>query len=228
MNPELKTKIERLQNALGELRSDGDRRFAASLCQQFWTKRGNISPKQIEWVHKLLDRASMPAEPQAIPGAPIGNPAGIFALLQRAATRLQRAAIVLLIDREVVSQDQMIRITLAGPNSRLPGCIFVTSYLAEAGNRRKYYGHLNAQGMFAPRAGMDPEVIRKTVETLKMFALDPVGVAHEHGRLTGKCCFCRIGLDDPRSTARGYGPICARNWGLPWGDRPGEFAAEAC
>ena len=44
---------------------------------------------------------------------------------------------------------------------------------------------------------------------------------------SGRCCFCHQSLDDERSTARGYGPVCAEHFGLPWGSRPSEFAAEA-
>jgi len=32
------------------------------------------------------------------------------------------------------------------------------------------------------------------------------------------CCFCSLELTNPESIARGYGPICATNWGLPWDD----------
>ncbi len=31
------------------------------------------------------------------------------------------------------------------------------------------------------------------------------------------CCYCGSQLDDSRSKSAGYGPICARRWGLPWG-----------
>ena len=39
------------------------------------------------------------------------------------------------------------------------------------------------------------------------------------------CCFCNRALEDERSTAVGYGPICAGHFGLAWGNRPAEFAA---
>lgn len=38
-----------------------------------------------------------------------------------------------------------------------------------------------------------------------------------------RCCYCYSALEDQRSKAAGYGPICAKHWGLPWGDeRHGE------
>jgi hypothetical protein len=38
------------------------------------------------------------------------------------------------------------------------------------------------------------------------------------GRQTGICQFCHRKLDNMESIRRGYGPTCASNRGLPWGD----------
>jgi len=39
------------------------------------------------------------------------------------------------------------------------------------------------------------------------------------GHDAGQCVFCSLSLDDDRSVAMGYGPVCARNYGLPWGNK---------
>jgi hypothetical protein len=49
-------------------------------------------------------------------------------------------------------------------------------------------------------------------------AADPAKAASEYGRLTVHCCFCSLPFTDARSTAVGYGRICAGNYGLPWGN----------
>ncbi len=49
-------------------------------------------------------------------------------------------------------------------------------------------------------------------------AEDPEAAAVENGFLTGNCCFCHADLTDHRSTAMGYGPVCAKNYGLPWSE----------
>jgi hypothetical protein len=46
---------------------------------------------------------------------------------------------------------------------------------------------------------------------------DPLKVALGYGKLTGSCCFCGLDLSTEESVGAGYGPICAANWGLPWG-----------
>lgn len=47
---------------------------------------------------------------------------------------------------------------------------------------------------------------------------DPAGYAKKYGRLTGRCCFCRIQLTNETSLSVGYGlcEICAGNYGLPY------------
>jgi hypothetical protein len=53
-------------------------------------------------------------------------------------------------------------------------------------------------------------------DVLTRLAADPAKVASELGHLTGHCIFCETPLNDPRSTAVGYGPICAKKFHLPW------------
>lgn len=38
-----------------------------------------------------------------------------------------------------------------------------------------------------------------------------------HGLMTNKCSNCGHALKDPRSKRAGYGPVCAKHLGLPWG-----------
>lgn len=47
--------------------------------------------------------------------------------------------------------------------------------------------------------------------------------AAKHGRDHGNCIFCNLDLTDPNSDPAkggvGYGPICAKKYGLPWGGK---------
>lgn len=43
--------------------------------------------------------------------------------------------------------------------------------------------------------------------------------ARSMGRTSSRCCFCGHPLTDDRSINVGYGPTCATNWNLPWGER---------
>jgi len=48
---------------------------------------------------------------------------------------------------------------------------------------------------------------------------NPEEIAKEYGRLTGNCCFCHKELSTDNSLEVGYGPICADNFNLKWGNR---------
>lgn len=52
---------------------------------------------------------------------------------------------------------------------------------------------------------------------------DPVSFCDVHGKVTHVCCFCAAQLSTKESTERGYGPVCASRFGLPWGDRANDI-----
>lgn len=237
-NPELQAQVQALQESLGLLRQASDITFASSLIQQYWRK-GSLSPKQVEWVGKLLAKTRPQPEAPVANAQSIGDLDGILQLFNRAREHLARPAIVLLTDAveyaearargETVeaSTANMIRLTVAGMTARYPGTINVTSFDQDSTGRRTFFGRVRLNGVFEPRPGVSEDQVSKMAIVLRLLATDPARIAGEHGRLVGRCCFCRLALEDERSTSRGYGPVCARHYGLPWGDRPAEFAASA-
>lgn len=62
-------------------------------------------------------------------------------------------------------------------------------------------------------------------DILLEFNNNPPAFAKIYSQETGQCMFCRRKLTNPQSVVVGYGPICADNFGLPWGDV--EMACEA-
>jgi hypothetical protein len=50
---------------------------------------------------------------------------------------------------------------------------------------------------------------------LAKVALDPAKAAKEYAALMGACSFCSKPLTDEGSVEVGYGPVCAKHWGLP-------------
>lgn len=155
----------------------------------------------------------------------IGELGNLLALFDRASQHLKFPGVVL----KVHDTEYTIRVRRAGADSAAPGTLNVTDAVRSYWNSRyarnqfKWYGRVHRNGEFE-MAQDTPLVI---ANRLKELAADPVRVASEHGRLTGRCCFCNLPLEDERSTAQGYGPVCAGHYGLPWGDRPAEFAAPA-
>ena len=103
-----------------------------------------------------------------------------------------------------------------GAKSKTPGDLAVSNGAEFNSQDNIYYGRISQDGKWFANSRCQGNVFA-VQGLLERLANDPVGVATEYGKLTGNCCFCDKKLTDPQSTAVGYGPICADNWGLPWG-----------
>lgn len=186
---------------------DKDLDFAMSLVSSVRRRvaqGAGASDKQRHWLEVLASRTAGAEKPAGRVKSAIGDLSGVNALFDRAKAHLKAPAIV------IGMGGREIRLSVAGAGARVPGSINVT---AQGGD--EWFGRILQDGQFeaSPRLPTPPAL----VSGLQRFAADPAGVAAEHGRLTGKCCFCNRGLRDERSTAVGYGPNCADRFGLPWG-----------
>ena len=207
------TAIVRLREAAKAGRKLTD--FAHSLIAQY-DQRGDLSGRQWPYVHKFA--MDLDAAPVAAPAVEDLNLHGIVDLLDRAAAAGQGKP--LKNPKIVVSIDGVdIKLSLAGDRARKPGTVNVTD-LGSYGNNT-WYGRILRDGKLEPSRNMT-EAVRERLIALNV---NPVGFAAEYGRLTGNCCFCNSGLKTPESTEAGYGPTCADNWGLPWGNKRREVAA---
>ncbi len=195
--------IETLRENVAKL-SEQDRGFAQSLLEQA-AGRG-LSAKQFAWVDRLVARA-------VTPPATIGSIAGIVALMEGAIERGAKRPKIRLRTPEGLD----VVLAIAGPSSREPGSVLVLG--AGSFGDRAYYGRVSKDGTFNPGRDATPEASPAVIALLRAMATDPAGTAAAYGRLTGACCFCSIDLSDPTSVDVGYGRICARKFGLPWGAR---------
>lgn len=186
--------LELLKSSLGSSQS-----FAEDLIRSY-KKYGKLTPNQQPWVMKLLDRATKPDyHKQAVH---VGNFAGVVALFETAKAHLKYPKITLKLGESPVI------LSLAGMNSKAPGTVNVMG--AGQYPHRAWYGRITVGGEWE----QSNEGLTGLAELLKELANDPAGVAAAHGKLTGNCCFCNSGLTDERSTAAGFGPVCAEHFGL--------------
>jgi hypothetical protein len=167
----------------------------------------NLSPSQQFWLHKL----AMP-KVAVVPAATI-DLSGITALFAKAATALKKPAVILSTPEGV-----KVKVAFAGSSSKFVGNLMVSGPVFGGA----YYGRVTPAGEFFAGRDKNPGV----VTLLKDFAANPAKVAAEYGHNTGCCCFCSRGLDDDRSVSVGYGPICAKRYGLPWGATPANEVAQ--
>lgn len=134
------------------------------------------------------------------------NAAGVFGLFEHAITHSLKYPKI----RLRLTDGEPVVLSRAGAKSKYTGQVMVTDGGSFGANR--YYGRIDAQGIFHATDSAKPPVF----DLLARLGSNPVEVAKEHGRLTGQCCFCGLPLKDARSTANGYGPICAKHYGLMW------------
>ena len=75
-----------------------------------------------------------------------------------------------------------------------------------------------------PAGVWEPSTWGKQMQTsliaiLTALVRHPAETAATYGKLTGKCSFCHSELSADNSTDVGYGPVCAKRWGPPWGKK---------
>jgi len=81
--------------------------------------------------------------------------------------------------------------------------------------QRVYLGKITPENQIIPKfSGAITEDIENC---LQEFSLNPAAVAKASALKLGACGFCGQRLTDQESKSKGYGPICADHFGLPWG-----------
>lgn len=166
--------------------------FARSLLAGF-AKWRSFTPRQEPHVIRLITPAAAPAQPT------LADVSGILRLLNRAKARgLKRPGFTL---KSAASE---LRLSLAPDTGKNPGYVYVKVDGAYAGK-------------IAPDGKLTTNTVLVNIPLLSQMAADPAATAASHGHQTGACCFCSRSLDDPRSVAVGYGPVCADKYELPYG-----------
>lgn len=167
--------------------NDGRFDFATSLSNNL-AEYGTLTDGQVAGVRKCIARAAERKAERAT-NAPAVDTTGTDQLK----ASLQRA-IDSGLKRVKISVDEL-SFSLAKPNSKNPGAVYVKSH-------GEYAGKID-NGRFFAAYGFNQIVSR--VETVMR---DPLAAAKEYGVRTGKCSCCGRELTDPNSIAAGIGPIC--------------------
>ncbi len=172
--------------------------FARSLVDQ--AARGRrLSDTQVAWTHKLAVDATRPSEAQF--ELELGNVFNLFITAGASALRFPKIRLVTMNRTPVV---------LAWKTDKAKGGM--TVMINGEGEKFLRYGMIR-NGFLTPGRDMNDQVR----DLLLQLDDSPRETIAAYGKLLGRCSFCRLELSDPRSTAVGYGEICANNYGLPWG-----------
>ena len=181
-------------------------RFLSDVCNGF-ESYGTLSEAQEKAVRRAMEQAAA-AAPVAPPRA--AGLSSIVAMMSRAGEKLKSPKVLL------AAGDQQFRLSVAGLQSRNPGTINVCS-ADRAFEDRDWFGRILADGTFEPSRRAEADVVAKVGQALVCLAADPEAAAKAYGQRFGACCFCGIELTDKASVDAGYGPICARRYGLAHG-----------
>lgn len=201
--------VDLLKTRMAELPAT-DRPFAYSLVGAAEGPRG-LTVKQSGWVRKMADRIVNPVAMRE-PSKLGGDIAGLMALFDKAAANgLQWPKL-----RAITEDGTTLRLHRAGAKSKHVGQIMVTSRLGE---ESIYYGRLDLDGVFHPSQKVTSAALDQALPALVAMATDPAAAGKAYGSRTGHCAFCALPLEDGRSIEAGYGPVCAENFGLPWGSK---------
>lgn len=183
---------------LGDLSKDlgeKDQEFANSLMSQF-VPTGTLSVKQWDWVFKLRDKVKM-AEPV------YGNFNAINVMFRLAGEHLKAPKVRLL-----SKENTFVQLTFH-PDTKV---IDIHRDGWQGHGRRKFIGTISNDMIVPHNASLLTDDVRMVIQEL---SLDPVGTARAMAGKLGACMYCAKRLSDARSKELGYGPICAKHYGLP-------------
>lgn len=224
----LSERMTELNENLASLYDIRDRGFAESLCEwytkkgwlsdkqawhalRFWQETGNGNPKGIE----KLKTFRCPADKILPPRISVDGRT-LIRYFDAAAKKLQRPRIKYKILPKPIHGCEQLIFYRTGEQSASPMSVGVTNGLDYPNNRVLALMYRDGRTIFYAWTFDKPELQL----LIKRVAEDPLAAFSENGRLTKYCCYCGRALTHPSSTHYGYGPICAENFGLPWGDVP--------
>jgi hypothetical protein len=142
-----------------------------------------------------------------------GTHVGIVEMMHRANGRLKKTKITLETD-----SGNILSMTVCPETKRdgTPTANPLAIYLKNGGEwNADYLGQIRTTGALALRGNASADYVR----LLDDLSEDPVAAIARHGHKTGRCCMCNAKLKTHESTTHGYGPVCAKNFGLPWSKR---------
>jgi hypothetical protein len=199
--PQAVAELDQVKNLLEKK----DFEFADSLINGTYgfKKRGFLTEKQTPFIYRLLQKAvTGPAKPGS---AHVGSIIGLVQMFTKAKESLKYPSITL------GWMGRKVRIKLTGEGSKFPGTISVEVDTL-------WFGRIHTDGTWNPASAFKHcDFKDELLDLLKALASHPSETSAHYGKLGGVCIYCMSALTDPKSLAMGYGPVCAKRWGLKWG-----------
>lgn len=162
-----------------------------------WTREGGAKHATVNGCAKSKAERATAAAPKVVTGVKADG-APIAAFINAAKERGLKYPKA----RFLTPNNNEMVLSVASAKSKVPGSIFI-----------------RIAGEYAGRIATDGTLVGRGLETLKptldAIAADPAAAAKAYGALRAACSFCGKQLDDAGSVEVGYGPVCAKHYGLP-------------
>lgn len=207
-----------------------DHDFGISLCE-YHRKHGRLSDKQLYWVRRLTAKAAgmlpVAAGTTNTPKAAVETMAfsaqPLRAIFDKARESIKYPSITL---PGIPIAGDKLRIYLSEQSPKYAGHLM---FKCASGDLDKLlYAVVDKEGngtlfMYPLRKRLELGTYTKEqntalVNAIMGIAIDPLKVTKINGIKYNHCCFCGNELTNVSSVYHGYGPTCAENYGLPWGD----------
>ena len=210
---DLQEELDKLTHKLDQLQlmrentskmTDRDKGFAISLYDSYKT-RGSLSDKQWYWVKTLSDRV-VGLEPV------YGDFKAILVMFRIAGANDKGKALKYPKVRLLTQEERYVQLNFK-PDQPNKIDVYVDGW--QGHGYRKFAGWIEDEKIIPYRDDRMTDDVKLTIQQL---SLDPIGTAKAMAGLLGVCIYCGSRLTTPESKFVGYGPVCAKNWGLPWGE----------
>lgn len=182
-------------------KNEWEENFIDSISQQIADGR-NMSERQMAIFTRIQGNATKGNKGEGKTFIPEPQEEGDFPkvsqLLQLAGKKLKRPKITFSV------ANQQVVVSLAPSTGKNPGA----AYIKVDGD---YYGKVSANRHLT--AYSEVTGIRTFLDDMNE---DASMAARVYGHRTGRCCFCNAKLTTHESSSHGYGPVCAKNYGLVW------------
>lgn len=172
--------------------------FAKSLIDQF-VANSTLSYKQWDSVLSLRDQITE-SEPV------YGSFAPILVMFRLTGERGLKAPRVRLLTKE----GRYVQLNF-NPDNPKEIKVYVDGW--QGHGKRKFAGWIYEEKIVPYNTNHMSEDVKLTIQEL---SLDPIGTSKAMANKLGVCIYCGKRLSDEVSKKNGYGPICAKNWKLPW------------
>lgn len=181
-----------------------DMEFASSLSAQF-AKKGKLSDKQWYWVGVMVERGlSGETKPHKSKAKTfnVGDVHAIFEFFATAKKKLKKPGLIF-----TLKNGRTYKLYLRGADISI-----VDKNIYPGGWRLV----LDKNGRIEFWSKINDEEANLLVNLIRYLAKDVHGTVKAHGTKSNHCCMCSKELTVPKSVNNGYGPTCAKNWGLKY------------